>query len=90
MTSAIWALVTNVFAPEITYESPSRTACVRIAKTSDPASGSEAALAPMKRPSHSPGSHVARCSSVPNVRVGIEFVQRCAFSENRSLWSLVP
>jgi hypothetical protein len=38
---------------------------VRIEKTSDPAFGSLAPLAPMRLPSHKPGRYFRFCSSVP-------------------------
>ena len=48
--SARAPLVMNVFAPLITYSSPSRIALVRIPATSDPAPGSVIARQPIRSP----------------------------------------
>jgi hypothetical protein len=64
-------LVIQFFAPLITHSSPSRTAVVRIAPGSEPASGSDSANAG----DHSPVAHLGRkrclISSEPNSRSGI-------------------
>ena len=64
------ALVIQFFWPLMTHSSPSRTAVVRIAAGSEPASGSDSANAH----DHSPVAHFGRkrcfCSSVPNRRIG--------------------
>ena len=58
--------VTHIFWPEIEYASPSLTALVLIAATSEPSSGSERLNAARSSPVAICGSSRLRCSSVPN------------------------
>src|SRR4029077_2202339 len=57
--------VTHIFWPVITYSSPSRTAVVRIAWTSEPAWGSVIESDARTSPEASTGSRRSRCGSVP-------------------------
>ena len=59
------AFVMNIFRPFSRQPSPSRTARVVIAATSDPVCGSVTAQAPSSRPSAMSGSHRCRCSGKP-------------------------
>ncbi len=59
-------LVMNILRPLTRHASPSRTACVRIAATSEPASGSVIAIAPIFVPAIAGRSQRSRWSSVPN------------------------
>src|SRR6516225_9812003 len=62
----------NIFRPLTRHVSPSRTAVVRIAATSEPASGSVIAIAPIFSPAIAGTSHRSRCSSVPKcARAGV-------------------
>ena len=56
----------NIFVPVMRHTSPSRTARVRIAATSEPASGSVMAIAPIFSPAIAGRSQRSRCSSEPN------------------------
>ena len=56
----------NVFAPLITYSSPSRFAVVAMPAKSDPVPGSVIASAVIVSPLAQPGSHLAFCSGLPN------------------------
>ena len=56
----------NILRPLMRHTSPSRTARVRIAATSDPASGSVIAIAPILVPAIAGRSQRSRWSSVPN------------------------
>ena len=72
-TSAMPPLVAQVLVPLMTHSSvaSSYTARVRIAPTSEPASGSEEQKAPSLRSPGAPyisGTHSATCSSVPLAR----------------------
>ena len=60
------AFVIHIFDPEITHESPSRRATVRIAWRSDPPPGSVSATAARNSPVAMVGRYRRRCSSVPN------------------------
>jgi hypothetical protein len=62
--------VIHCFAPVIVHPSPSGTAAVRSEPASEPASGSVRAKAPIVSPRASGGTKRARCSSVPNARIG--------------------
>ena len=57
--------VTHIFVPLTTYSSPSRTARVRIACTSEPHSGSVIENAPRSSPVAIRGRQRSFCSSVP-------------------------
>ena len=59
------ALEIRVLAPLMTKSSPSRSARVRIAATSDPASGSVMANAAILCPSRTAGRYAAFSSSLP-------------------------
>ncbi len=63
--SARVPLVMNILVPEITHSSPSRTAVVRAAEMSLPASGSVMAAPMMASPVVSGGRYRRFCSSVP-------------------------
>ena len=54
-------LVMNIFVPVMRHTSPSRTARVRIAATSEPASGSVIAIAPIFSPAIAGRSQRSRC-----------------------------
>ena len=56
----------NIFVPVMCHTSPSRSARVRIAATSEPASGSVIAIAPIFSPAIAGRSHRSRCASEPN------------------------
>ena len=58
------------FWPLMTQSSPSRTAVVRIAAGSEPASGSESANAGDHSPEAQRGQPLCFCSSVPNSWIG--------------------
>ncbi len=60
-------LVMNILVPLITKPSPSRRAVVRIAATSEPASGSVIAIAVRISPLANCGSHRAFCSALPKL-----------------------
>src|SRR5436305_10473707 len=60
----------NCFVPLICQPSPVASARVRNDAASDPDSGSVSANAPIASPRASGGTNRARCSSVPNVRIG--------------------
>ena len=60
----------QAFWPLITHSSPSRTALVRIAAGSEPASGSDSAKAGDHSPLAHFGSHLCFCSSEPNSWIG--------------------
>jgi hypothetical protein len=60
----------NVFEPLRTYSSPSRTAVVFSAATSEPAPGSERPKLASTGDSVSGGSHLAFCSSEPKMITG--------------------
>jgi hypothetical protein len=62
----------------ITHSSPSRTARVRIACTSDPACGSVIEYAERTSPLAIRGRKCCRCSSVPNVLI-IQAEMKCVF-----------
>ena len=64
------ALVIQAFWPLITHSSPSRTAVVRIAAGSEPASGSERQKAGVHSPLAHRGSHFCFCSSLPKSWIG--------------------
>ena len=51
----------NIFVPVMCHTSPSRSARVRIAATSEPASGSVIAIAPIFSPAIAGRSHRSRC-----------------------------
>ena len=59
-------LVVKIFSPLMTYSSPSFTAVVRPAATSEPAPGSVRPKQPILLPSTSGRSHFSFCSSVAN------------------------
>ena len=61
--------VTHIFCPLITNSSPSRTARVRIACTSEPACGSVIENAERTSPRAICGSSSSFCSGVPNVLI---------------------
>jgi hypothetical protein len=63
-------LVIQLFWPLITHSSPSRTAVVRIAAGSEPASGSLSAKAGESSPEAQPGRKRCFCSSLPNSTIG--------------------
>ena len=73
--SAIRALVIQVLRPFKIQPSSCRSARVCIEKMSEPASGSLAALAPSRLPSHSPGRYRRFCARVPKARIDIVVVQ---------------
>ena len=58
-------LVMNIFVPVMRQTSPSRSARVRIAATSEPASGSVIAMAPIFSPAIAGRSQRSRCASEP-------------------------
>ena len=60
----------QAFWPLITHSSPSRTAVVRIAAGSEPASGSLSAKAGESSPEAQRGSHFCFSSSLPNSAIG--------------------
>ncbi len=64
-------LVMKALVPSITHSSPSRTARVRVAAASDPASGSVRANAAKARPASRSGSQRCFCSSVPKAKIGL-------------------
>ena len=61
----MWAFVVNIFCPFTTHSSPSRTARVCAAATSEPASGSLKPSTMMSSPRRAFGRIACRCSSVP-------------------------
>ncbi|MCY1225205.1 hypothetical protein D9M72_373950 [compost metagenome] len=65
MRSQFKPLLMKVLLPLMTYSSPSRTAVVRSAFTSEPPPGSVMATARICSPAQMPGSHFCFCSSVP-------------------------
>ena len=62
---ATWPFEMKVFEPSRTISPPSRTARVRIPCRSEPAEGSDIAIAPTSSPRAIGGSHRRFCSSVP-------------------------
>ena len=68
--SASVPLVMKILLPFRTYSSPSRTAVVRIAAGSLPASGSVSAKQPSIWPRASGLKYSSFCASVPNLRIG--------------------
>src|SRR3954452_19044803 len=64
-------LVMNCLEPLITHASSTSSARVRVAAASDPAPGSVRPNPASARPATRSGSHVAFCSSLPNVRIGL-------------------
>ncbi|MNW08727.1 hypothetical protein D3C71_2055700 [compost metagenome] len=64
--SEIKPLEIKVLLPLMTHSSPSRTAVVRHALTSEPPPGSVIATARMVSPAQTPGSQRCFCSSVPS------------------------
>src|SRR5205085_2229718 len=66
-------LVMNALVPSTTHSpvEESRRARVRVAPASLPASGSVNPKAASASPAHSGGSHRLRCSSVPNMKIGL-------------------
>jgi hypothetical protein len=68
--SATGPLVIQFLVPLITQSLPSRTAVVRCAAASLPASGSLSAKQPSSLPWASGTSHCCFCASVPNRRIG--------------------
>ena len=72
-------LVTHIFCPVITKSSPSRTARVRIAWTSEPACGSVIENAERTSPRAICGSSSCFCSSVPNVLI-MNDAMKCVLS----------
>ncbi len=80
-TSAIGPLVMKIFVPFRTKSSPSRTAVVRIAAASLPASGSVDAQAPISEPSHRPGSQRCCSCGVPCSQIGTLPITQCAPSD---------
>ena len=69
MLSRAPAQVFHNFCPLMTNWSPSRFAVVRIAPTSEPASGSEIEIDSRRLPMISAGSQCAFCSSLPLARM---------------------
>ena len=69
MTSQSWPLEMKTFWPLITYLSPTRRACVRMALRSLPACGSVMPSEPIASPLTIFGSHRRFWSSVPNDRM---------------------
>jgi hypothetical protein len=70
-TSAIGALVMNVFAPLMTYESPSFFATVRRLPASLPAPGSDRPYAPTLLPVKMSGRKRCRTSSGPPISIAV-------------------
>ena len=64
------ALEIQVLVPFKRQPSPSRTAVVDIAATSDPASGSDSANAVIVSPAATPGNSARFCASLPNRLTG--------------------
>ncbi len=79
--SELMPLVMNVFWPLRTQSSPSRTAVVRIPWRSEPAPGSDIAMAVMISPEQKPGSQRCFCSSVASLS---------RYGATTSLWSPKP
>ena len=69
-TSAIDPLVIHIFVPSSTHPFPERRARVCIAPGSLPAFGSVSPKHPIRSPAAIAGSHVRRCSSLPNAWMG--------------------
>jgi hypothetical protein len=69
ITSAFSPFEMNVLAPDTTYEPLRRRARVVIPATSEPAPGSDIAIAAMSSPDARPGSQRSFCSSVPSSRM---------------------
>ena len=64
-TSAMAPDVIHILLPLSTKSSPSRTATVRVAPASEPASGSVSPKAPRPWPLHRRGNHLRFCSWAP-------------------------
>ena len=65
------ALVMNILEPSITHSPRSSRAVVRVAPASEPAPDSVSPNAASRSPEASGGNHRCRCSSLPNVRIGV-------------------
>src|SRR6218665_48280 len=95
-------LLMKILLPSMTYSSPSRTAVVRIALTSEPPPGSVMATARICSPRQMPGSHFCFCASVPRrTREGAMMSEcsekpapdtpaRCASSRTIAAWPKSP
>src|SRR5258706_2696429 len=89
VTSALGALLLNVFEPFSTYLSPLRSARVFKLYASEPDPGSVMACRP-KPPLTRPGRYLRFCSSVPNDQIGISELHMCALMEKIRPLSIQP
>ena len=72
------AFVMNIFDPLTIHEPLRRSAVVRVAPASEPASGSVSPKAASRRPEARSGSHRCFCSSEPKRKIGIVPSDVCA------------
>ena len=72
------AFVMKIFEPSITHSPSRRSAFVRVAPASEPASGSVSPNAASPLPEASRGSHSRFCSSLPKRTIGIVPSDVCA------------
>ena len=76
--SSVPAFVMNIFDPLTTHEPSRRSAVVRVAPASEPASGSVSPKAASRRPEARSGSQRSFCSSEPKRKIGIVPSDVCA------------